>query len=463
MGLIHLRFLNLKNIQNIYSCAKFQAAIYQTINLRRNYSSKSLPSHQIIKMPALSPTMSSGTIGEWKKNVGDFISPGEVLVEIETDKAQIDFEFQDEGYIAKILLETGTKNVDIGSPIAVLVEDESDIVAFSDFTVDNIEKKEKPLPVVEDAPKKEKLSTEMHEKTQVSTSKVEPKPQGRVFASPVARLLAKEKGFSLEDIKGTGPGGRIIKIDVENFKLEPSPVVQPTIASETAYTDIPLSNIRQTIATRLKESTQNSPHFYISVPVIMDKVIRLRKALNDRGNDQYKISINDIIIKASAIALQKVPEVNSAWFGDFIRQYHSVDISFAVATSTGLITPIIKDVKNKGLFEIHILTKELGNKAKDGKLKPHEYQGGTFTVSNMGMYGIQFFTAIINPPQSSILAVGSIEDYLVEDPSSEKGFKKEKRMIVTLSSDHRIIDGAIGAKWITTFKSILENPLDMLL
>lgn len=461
ISLINFRFLNLKNIENIYLHGNFQKKAYYTINFRRNYASKQFPTHQIINMPALSPTMTCGTIGAWKKNVGDSISPGEVLVEIETDKAQVDFEFQEEGYIAKILLESGTKDVNIGSPIAILVEEESNIAAFSDFTVDDI-KQEKSLPK-EGSPKKKELSSKDAEKTQEipSSSNIEVKTHTQVFASPVARLLAAKKGISLHDIKGSGPNGRIIKEDVENFK--PISIAQSSTFSDASYTDIPLSNIRRTIATRLTESKQSIPHFYITVTIVMDKLIKLRETLNNRGDGRYRISINDIILKASAIALQKVPEVNSGWFGEFIRQYHSVDISVAVSTPTGLITPIIKNVQHMGLLAINNKVKELGNKAREGKLKPEEYQGGTFTVSNMGMYGVEQFTSIINPPQSSILAVGSIEDFLVEDLTVERQFRTEKRMKVTLSSDHRVVDGAVAAKWVEILKSILENPLDLLL
>lgn len=335
-----------------------------------------------------------------------------------------------------------------------MVEEESDVAAFSDFTVDHIKK---------EVPKEKKVQSETPKKVEQVSSFAEEKPSDRIFASPIARVLAAKKGIPLEKLKGTGPGGRIIKSDVYNFKLEPVSTVQPVATHPAFYTDIPLSNIRKTIASRLTESTQSTPHFYITISIVMDKVIKLREALNNRADGQYKISINDIIVKASAVALQKVPEVNSGWFGDFIRQYHSVDISIAVATPTGLITPIVKDVQNKGLFVINNEIKELGNRAREGKLKPEEYQGGTFTISNMGMYGIEQFTSIINPPQSSILAVGSIESFLVDDPGSEKQFKTEKRMKVTLSSDHRVIDGAVAAKWVTTLKSILENPLDLLL
>ncbi|KAG4304810.1 hypothetical protein PORY_001863 [Pneumocystis oryctolagi] len=463
-NLTYIYFSNLKNIKNIYPYWRIQTPSCFIINLRRGYASKQFPEHQIINMPALSPTMSSGTIGAWNKNVGDRISPGEILVGIETDKAQVDFEFQEEGYIAKILLESGTKDVNIGSPIAVLVENESDVSAFSSFTIDDI-KENKSSSEENEAPKNENLiSKNSVDSQEINTlPKIETKSDNRVFASPVARMLAKEKGISLKDIKGTGPNGRIIKVDIEKSIPKDVPTVQLEKVPEALYTDILLSNIRKTIATRLTGSVQNAPHFYTTMSVFMEKVLKLREALNSRSDNQYKISVNDIIIKASAIALQKVPEVNSLWFGDFIRQYHSVDISVAVATPNGLITPIIKDVQNKGLLSINSKIKELVTKARNGKLKPEEYQGGTFTVSNMGMYGVEQFTAIINPPQAAILAVGSIEDFLVEHPGSEKGFKTEKRMKVTLSSDHRIIDGAVSAKWISTFKSILENPLDMLL
>ncbi|KAG5440072.1 hypothetical protein PCK2_000584 [Pneumocystis canis] len=420
------------------------------------------PAHQIINMPALSPTMSSGTIGTWNKNVGDSISPGEVLVGIETDKAQVDFEFQDEGYIAKILVESGTKDVDIGSPIAILVEEESDVAAFSNFTIDVIVEgkstsKEEDVQEKKELPKKE---SETNQETSVS-SKVQEESHDRIFASPVARMLAKEKGISLKDIKGTGPGGRIIKSDLKNYK--PASTIQPATTPSNLYTDIPLTQIRRTIARRLTESVQNTPHFYITVTVLMDEVLKLRETINNRSDGHYKISINDIIIKASAKALQRVPELNSSWFGDFIRQYNSIDISVAVAIPTGLITPIIRDVQHKDLLDINKQIKELIDKAKYGKLKPEEYQGGTFTISNLGMYGIEQFTAIINPPQTSILAVGSVENIFIEDPNSEKGFKIQKCMKVTLSSDHRVVDGAIGAKWAIAFKSILENPLEMLL
>lgn len=458
-------------------------------------------------MPALSPTMTQGNIGTWQKNAGDAIAPGDVLVEIETDKAQMDFEFQEEGFIAKVLLDSGSKDVPVGSPIAILVENEDDVAAFAEFTIADAGGKS-------DAPKadtevKEPANEKPQEKQQQSTDstpptaasqqessapKSEPKSEpkespeseptssrGRIFASPVARRLAEEKGIALRDIKGTGPDGRIVKSDIENYKPSAAPPAaskgksapadKPAALSqagsaasaEAAYTDIPLTGMRKTIAARLAESKQTSPHYYLTVSINMDKTMKLREALNARADGRYKLSVNDFIVKATAQALKEVPEANSAWYGEFIRQNHNADICIAVATPNGLITPIVKSAQSIGLSTISNRTKELAKKARDGKLKPDEYQGGTFTISNLGMFGIENFTAIINPPQACILAVGETADVLALDPTSEKGFKSTKVMKATLSSDHRVVDGAVGAKWTAAFKRIMENPLELLL
>lgn len=448
-------------------------------------------------MPALSPTMTQGNIGSWQKNAGDAIAPGDVLVEIETDKAQMDFEFQEEGFIAKVLLESGSKDVPVGSPIAVLVENEDDVAAFADFTVADaggdkgaakadIEPKE---PSESEKPQeKQEKSTEStpptaakeESKSAKSESATDDKPAysgGRIFASPVARRMAEEKGIALRDVKGTGPEGRIVKADIENYKPsaaapskstsapadKPAVIAQTGAPAEASYTDIPLTGMRKTIAARLAESKQNSPHYYLTVSINMDKTLKLREALNAKADGRYKLSVNDFIVKSAAQALKEVPEANSAWYGDFIRQNHNADICVAVATPNGLITPIVKNAQAIGLSTISNKTKELAKKARDGKLKPDEYQGGTFTISNLGMFGIENFTAIINPPQACILAVGETSDVLALDPTSEKGFKSTKVMKVTLSSDHRVVDGAVGAKWTSAFKRIMENPLELLL
>lgn len=459
-------------------------------------------------MPALSPTMTQGNIGTWQKNAGDSIAPGDVLVEIETDKAQMDFEFQEEGFIAKLLLDSGAKDVPVGSPIAVLVENEDDVAAFAEFSIDDAGgAKKAPKAEAEATEPKNEVPQEKQEKSTDSTpptaAKKEKEPEakaetateptegqassiqpgGRIFASPVARRLAEEKGYALRDIKGSGPDGRIVKSDVENYKpsataAAPAPSKGTTApadtpakvgaapqsgAAEAAYTDIPLTGMRKTIAARLTESKQTSPHYYLTVSIKMDKIMKLREALNAKADGRYKLSVNDFIVKATAQALKEVPEANSAWYGDFIRQNHNADICVAVATPNGLMTPIIKSAHAQGLSSISNTTKSLAKKARDGKLKPDEYQGGTFTISNLGMFGIDSFTAIINPPQACILAVGETSDVLVLDPTNERGFSSSKVMKATLSSDHRVVDGAVGAKWTSAFKRIMENPLELLL
>lgn len=449
----------------------------------RTYSSKSYPSHNVIQMPALSPTMTQGNIGSWSKKVGDEITAGDVLVEIETDKAQMDFEFQEDGFLAKILVESGSKDVSVNSPLAILVENKEDVEKFADFTLEDAlsggsaAKKETTSEAPQSA-EKESVPSTSASNSAPSAPAPSSTSEDRIFASPIAKKLALEKGYSLSQITGTGPNNRITKEDVEKF----TPSAKPTqtqaskpsaspasasapapVSSSSAYTDIPLSNIRKVIATRLTESKQQIPHYYLTVEANVDKILKLRQHLNSISKDGYKLSLNDFVAKASALAMKDVPDVNSAWHGDFIRQYHSVDISIATATPTGLITPIVKSVETKGLSSISNEVKSLAARARANELKPHEYQGGTFTISNLGMFGVNNFTAIINPPQSCILAVGTTQSRLVADASSEKGFKESSVMTVTLSCDHRVVDGAVGAQWLKAWKSYIENPLTMLL
>ncbi|KAF9166051.1 pyruvate dehydrogenase complex dihydrolipoamide acetyltransferase component (E2) [Actinomortierella ambigua] len=438
-------------------------------NLARYYSSKTYPTHLVINMPALSPTMTTGNIGTWQKKVGDAIAPGDVLVEIETDKAQMDFECQEEGFLAKILVDSGAKDVSINKPIAVLVENKEDVEKFADFTADGgaaaapaaAEKKEEPKKA--ETPKAETPKAEAPKET---SSRADAE---RIFASPIARKLANEKGLDLGELSGTGPNGRIVKSDVEGYVPKPAASKAAAAApapaaagAQAAYTDLPASSMRRIIAQRLTESKQNIPHYYVTVECEMDKVMKLREVLNKQSEDKYKLSVNDFIVKASALALKDVPEANSSWMGESIRQYHSSDICVATSTPTGLITPIVASAETKGLATISAQVKDLASRARSGKLAPHEYQGGTFTISNMGMFGVKHFTAIINPPQSCILAVGSTEKRLV--PGNEDGeVRTASIMAVTLSSDHRTVDGAVAAQWLKAFKGYIENPLKMLL
>jgi pyruvate dehydrogenase E2 component (dihydrolipoamide acetyltransferase) len=423
-------------------------------------------------MPAMSPTMTEGGIASWKKKEGESFAAGDVLLEVETDKATIDVEAQDDGIMAKIIAPDGAKNVQVGSLIAILAEEGDDLSGADKFASENAS-----APLSEPS-KDEKVSLKSEEGASKpapteSKAKSDSKPElptgGRIFASPIAKKIALERGIPLAKIKGSGPEGRIIREDVENYKAPAASTgVSLTSPDPSAqlpeYTDIPVSSMRRTIGTRLTQSKQELPHYYLTVDINMDKVMKLREVFNKTLSEKgAKLSVNDFIVKAVACALKDVPEANSAWLGEVIRQYSKADISIAVATSSGLITPIVKDAGNKGLAIISAEAKALAKKARDGKLAPHEYQGGTFTISNLGMFDISHFTAIINPPQSCILAVGTTQPTIVPAPEEERGFKTVNIMKATLSSDHRTVDGAVGARWMTAFKGYLENPLTFML
>lgn len=429
-------------------------------------------------MPAMSPTMTEGGISNWNKKEGDTFAAGDVILEIETDKATMDVEAQDDGVMAKIMIPEGTKGIKVGTPIAIIAEEGDDLSAAAEFaekaqaesssgssSPPKEESKPEP-PKSEDKPK----PTESSPPPKSAPAKDELQSGDVIFATPIAKKIALERGIPLGKVKGTGPEGRIIRADVESYKTAASPTSTTTIGASSesvaAYTDTPLTNMRKVIGTRLLESKTQIPHYYVTVDVDMERVIKLRevfnKSLQAKEDSKAKLSVNDFIVKASALALRDVPEANSAWLGEQIRQHHKADICVAVATPTGLITPIVKDVGSKGLTEISSETKALAKKARDGKLAPHEYQGGSFTISNMGMMGVSHFTAIINPPQSAILALGSVVPTLVP-ADNEKGFATKQIMKATLSADHRIVDGAVAARFLGALRSYLENPLSFML
>ncbi|GAA5907104.1 hypothetical protein JCM6882_005171 [Rhodosporidiobolus microsporus] len=448
--------------------------------------------------PAMSPTMTEGGIASWKKKEGESFAPGDVLLEIETDKATMDVEAQDEGVLGKIIVGDGSKAVQVGTSVAILGEEGDD---FSESAINKLLEEESSGESA--APKEEAKEEKKPEQKEKKEDKPAPKKDSPkkesslelssdrpvILATPVAKRLALEQGVPLSKVKGTGPEGRILKEDVEKFKASSGSAggapagpaaaakASPAAGAGAAYVDTPVSNMRRTIAQRLTESKQTNPHYYLTVEVNMDRVNKLREAFNsaakaadaaggaskDGVKGGVKLSVNDFIVKASALALQDVPEANSGWMGDFIRQYETQDICVAVATPNGLITPIVADAGRKGLATISSQAKALAAKARDGKLKPEEYQGGSFTISNLGMMGIDSFTAIINPPQSCILAIGASEKKLVLDEASEKGFKEVAVMKATLSCDHRVVDGAVGARWLKAFKSYLESPLSFML
>ncbi len=442
-----------------------------------------------IKMPALSPTMEEGTLAKWLIKEGDVVKSGDLMAEIETDKATMEFEAVDEGTVVKILVAEGTDNVKVGTVIAIIAEEGEDASSVSSAPA----KSETPEPAARESeakpdPKdpndtgseaKPAPRTEASAEDHGRPADAGPASSGdRVKASPLARRLAADKGIDLGAVSGSGPKGRIVKADVESAKPGAAPVAAKTEAAPTAAAatpapaakpatvpDIPheatkLSNVRKTIARRLTESKQTVPHIYLTVNIRLDALLKLRgelnKSLESRG---VKLSVNDLLIKAQAVALMQVPTCNVMFTPDQLITFARADISVAVSTPSGLITPIIVGADTASLSSISTQMKDLAARARDGKLKPEEYQGGTASISNMGMFGITQFDAVINPPQAMILAVGAGEKrpYVVGDELTVATV-----MSATGSFDHRAIDGADGAQFMKAFKHLVENPLGML-
>lgn len=443
---------------------------YARLAILRTYAS--FPPHTVIGMPALSPTMTQGGLAVWSKQVGDRLEPGCVLAEVETDKAQMEFEFQEDGFLAKILVPEGTKDIPINTPLAVYVEEEGDVGAFENFTAADAGGAPKPAaPVKEEAPKAAAEAPKATKATSAVTKTAS--PSGRIFASPLAKTLALEHGISLKDLAGSGPNGRIIKADIDAYLAAPKPAAAtaapaaaaaPAPSASASYVDIPVTTMRSIIGERLLQSTQNIPSFIVSSDISVAKLLKLRAALNETAPS--KLSINDILVKAITAAAKKVPEANSYWLGEqnVIRQFKNVDVSVAVATPTGLLTPIIKSAEAKGLSEISSEIKELVARAKVNKLKPEEFQGGTICISNLGMNSaVSMFTSIINPPQSTILAIGTVNKVAVPDVAAEHGFSFDSKMNITGTFDHRTIDGAKAGEFMRALKTVIENPLELLL
>jgi pyruvate dehydrogenase E2 component (dihydrolipoamide acetyltransferase) len=433
-----------------------------------------------ILMPALSPTMTEGTLARWLKKEGEPVKAGDIIAEIETDKATMEVEAVDEGILGKILVEGGTAGVKVNDVIAVLVEpgEKADAAPAS-----------KPAPAPEtpktEAPKTEAPPVQATTPSVASQANGAAQPTGdRVFASPLARRMAQQAGIELRSLQGSGPNGRIVKSDIEaalakgpaakpaaapETKAAPPPVPAPAakapvLAITAPHTAVPNSTIRKVIARRLSESKQTVPHFYVSMDIEIDALLKLRSQLNATspkdGPGAFKLSVNDLVIKAAAVTLRRFPNVNATWTEDAILQYHDVDISVAVSIPDGLITPIVRKADQKGLAAISNEMKDLAARARSGKLKPEEFQGGGFSVSNMGMYGVRDFAAIINPPQAGILAVSAGEQRPVV---KDGALAIATVMTCTLSVDHRVVDGALAAEWIQAFKGIVEQPLSLML
>ena len=400
-----------------------------------------------VLMPALSPTMTEGNLAKWHKKEGDTVEAGDLLAEIETDKATMEVEAVDEGVIGKIIIPDGTQNVAVNAVIAFLLEEgeSADDIDLSD------------VDAAPAAPKKEAPVAEKKVAPAASAPAPAANTGERIFASPLARRIADQKNLSLETIQGSGPHGRIIKRDVEGASGSSRRIFEDT---GPAFEDKPVSTMRKVIAERLVESKQTVPHFYLTVDCAIDALLQARKGLNEGLADQgKKITVNDFVIWASAMALQENPEANASWMGDTIRYYNRADVSVAVAIEGGLITPIVKNAHRKTIVEISDDVKNLVKKAHAGQLSPEEFQGGSFSVSNLGMYGIQNFQAIVNPPQACILAVGAGE----ERPVVKDGCVEIQTMMTcTLSVDHRVVDGKVGAELLGTIKRYLENPWLML-
>ena len=426
-----------------------------------------------VLMPALSPTMTEGNVASWLIKEGDVVSSGDVLCEIETDKATMEVEAVDDGTLGKIVVPAGTEGVLVNAVIAVLLEEGEDAAALEGLDLGP----PAAPPATEAAPAAPAAAAPVAPAAPAAQPAAAPAPAaapgGRIFASPLARRMAAQAGLELAAIAGSGPNGRIVKVDVEAAIASPTaapaaaaqpaaqPSAAPVLASVGAYEDVKVSNMRKIIAQRLQEAKQQVPHFYLTVDCEIDALLKTRKELNSRS-DAYKISVNDFVVRASALALRKVPEANASWMDGFVRRYDAVDVSVAVAIDDGLITPIIRNTDHKGLVQISEEMKELAGRArgKPMSLAPEEYQGGTFSISNLGMFGIKTFSAIINPPQSMILAVGAGEQRPVV---RDGALAVATVMSCTLSVDHRVVDGALGAEFLNVFKGLIEDPLTMLL
>ena len=433
-----------------------------------------------ILMPALSPTMEEGTLAKWLVKEGDEVNAGDLLAEIETDKATMEFEAVDEGVVGKILVAEGTEGVAVNSPIAVLLADGE--------SADDIGEASAPAAPAADAPKDEAAT----DAAPAATEHVAPAPAAtttasgdRIFATPLARRIAKDKGIDLGGLKGSGPHGRIVKADVENAKPGAAPVAEaaapaaksaaPAAAAATGpsteavlkmyegrdYEEVKLDGMRKTIAARLTEAKQTIPHFYLRRDVKLDALLKFRSQLNKQLEPRgVKLSVNDFIIKASALALQTVPNANAVWAGDRMLKLTPSDVAVAVAIEGGLFTPVLKDAHQKSLSALSAEMKDLAGRARDRKLSPEEYQGGSFAISNLGMFGIDNFDAVINPPHGSILAVGAGKKQPVVGEDGE--LTVATVMSMTLSVDHRVTDGALGAEFLQAIIDNLENPMVML-
>ncbi len=427
-----------------------------------------------ITMPALSPTMTEGTLAKWLLKEGDTVQSGDLLAEIETDKATMEVEAADDGVLARILVAEGTEGVPVNAPIAIFLEEGEDASVFEDATSETAAAAvaELAAPTPTQAPATEAVAVTAPAAAPLVAVSAS---GGRILASPLARRMATQAGLDLASVSGTGPRSRIVKADIEAamatggtpaaapvapVTATPAAPAADASALEGAFELQPLSTMRKTIARRMSESKREAPHFYLTVDCELDALLSLRTELNERADAAFKLSVNDLVIKAAAVALMKVPAANAGYSEDGIKLYKSADISVAVASERGLITPVIRNANGKGLEAISTEMRALAQKANDGKLMPEDYQGGSFSISNLGMYGVKQFDAVINTPQACILAVGAGEQRAVV---KDGALAIATVMSVTLSVDHRAVDGAIGGQFLAAFKGLIQDPMTMLL
>lgn len=424
-----------------------------------------------IKMPALSPTMETGTLAKWTVKVGDDVRSGDVIAEIETDKATMEVEAVDEGVVAVIAVEAGSENVPVGAVIAMLAEDGEDASAISVPSASTPAVSPSAPPAASE-PTVPATAAANAAPLPVAASNANTGTAGgkRIFATPLARRIAGDANVDLASLTGSGPYGRILRHDVESA-IANGPAITSTAqtapmgaAAQMAVRGdselVPNSQMRKVIASRLQQSKQDAPHFYLTVDCEIDTLLAARKSMNELAPEGVKISVNDLVIRAAAMALIRVPAANASWEGDNTRLFKHADIAMAVAVDGGLVTPVIWAAEQKGLADIATTSRDLATRARDGNLDPSEYAGGSFTISNLGMFGVREFAAVINPPQGAILAVGAGEQRPVV---KDGALAVATVMTVTLSADHRAVDGAVGAQWLQAFKGFIENPVTMLL
>ncbi|KAK1940458.1 Dihydrolipoyllysine-residue acetyltransferase component 3 of pyruvate dehydrogenase complex [Phytophthora citrophthora] len=437
----------------------------------------SLPDHEVVGLPALSPTMEVGTIAKWNKQEGDQISAGDVVCEVETDKAVVDYEATDDSYLAKILVQAGSGEIAVGKPIFVTVMEEEDIAAFKDFSAEAAPAVEAApaTPAVEAAPAASPATPAPAAAAPAAVASA----SDRIFASPLAKKIARESGAVLSVINGSGPHGRIVKADVESAlaagTAAPAAEAAAPVAAVAAaaaptstanFTDYPISADAQAVAQQFTQQKQEVPHYHLSTNLTLDKLLDARARLNAGRAAEEQLSVTDFIVRAASLAMRKVPDANSSWKGSFIRQFNDVNVNLMVSSSAGgVVAPVLTQVNRKGLDDISKEIQAAVTKADDGAFEAADLANGTFTISNVGQFDVQSLAGIVRPEQACLLGLGTIEKKVVpnDDPDAEQIYKYAQVMTATLACDHRVIDGAVGAQWLASFKELVEDPLKMIL